>query len=81
MAKALGRRGGQARARRLPASERRRIASLGAAARVRSLEAARRIEHNLRYAATVSALRGETARVARLHEFDGRLPGLYPADT
>jgi hypothetical protein len=81
MAKVLGRRGGQARARRLDASERRRIASTGAAARARSLEAARRIEHNLRYAAAVSALRGDAPRVARLGEFNGRLPGLYPADT
>lgn len=81
MAKVLGRRGGQARARRLDASERRRIASLGAAARARSLEAARRIEQNFRYAEAVSALSGETARVARLREFDGRLPGPYPTDT
>jgi hypothetical protein len=77
-AAALGRRGGIARARRLSADERSQIASLGGLARRRSLEAARRIEHNLEYAATVVALRGHLRPVVRLHRVTGRLPGVYP---
>jgi hypothetical protein len=77
-AAALGRRGGLARARRLSADERSRIASLGGLARRRSLEAARRIEHNLEYAASVKALGGHARRVDRVHRVTGRLPGVYP---
>ena len=78
-AAALGRRGGIARARRLSADERRRIASLGGLARRRSLEAARRIERNLEYAAAVVALRGPVRPVQRVDRVTGRLPGVYPA--
>jgi hypothetical protein len=77
-AAALGRRGGIARARRLSADERSRIASLGGIARRRSLEAARRIEHNLEYAAAVVALAGQVRPVVRVHRVAGRLPGVYP---
>lgn len=77
-AAALGRRGGIARARRLSADERRRIASLGGLARRRSLEAAQRIEQTLEYAAAVVTLRGHVRPVARVHRVTDRLPGLYP---
>jgi hypothetical protein len=78
MARAMGRRGGQARARRLSAERRRQIASLGGRARHRSLLAARRIADNLRYAAAVLELRGGPPQVLRVKTFTGRLPGLYP---
>ena len=54
------------RAARLTAAQRSRIASLGAAARRRSLEAARRIADNFAYAAAVATLRSETRRVTRM---------------
>ena len=76
MAKALGRRGGRARARNLTADERRRIAAHGGAARRRSLEAERRLAANFAYAAMVRELRPPPA-VERMRSFSGRLPGLY----
>ena len=78
MARALGRRGGRARSRRLSAAEKKRVASLGAQARLRSLDAARRIADNFRYAAAVAEL-GERPAVRRVKAFAGPLPGLYPA--
>jgi hypothetical protein len=79
MARALGRKGGRARGRRLSPAERKRIASLGGKARVQSLLAARRIADNFRYAAAVEELRGQPAAVRRLSAFTGPLPGIYPA--
>lgn len=78
MAKALGRRGGLARARRLSTERRAEIASLGGEARARSLEAARRIAENFRYAAAAQELRGGTPIVEREGTFGGTLPGIYP---
>jgi hypothetical protein len=78
MARVMGRRGGQARARRLSAERRRQIASLGGHARQRSLLAARRITDSLRYAAAVLELGGGPPEVLRMKSFTGRLPGLYP---
>jgi hypothetical protein len=78
MARMMGRRGGQVRARRLSAERRRQIASLGGQARHRSMQAARRIVDNLRYAAAVLELRGGPPKVLRMRTFSGRLPGLYP---
>jgi hypothetical protein len=79
IARLLGRRGGEARARRLSSSERRRIASLGGTARVRSLQAALRITDNLNYAAAAEELRGPSRRVlTRMKTFAGPLPGIYP---
>lgn len=77
MARALGRRGGLARARRLTAERRREIAALGGAARRESLAAARQIASNFNYAKAVVALRGGATAVERVSEFDGPLPGLY----
>jgi hypothetical protein len=79
MAQALGRRGGRARARRLSAAEKKRIASLGGKARRQSLQAARRIADNLRYAAVLGDLRGQPTTVRRVRTFAGPLPGIYPA--
>ena len=75
MARALGRRGGMARARNLPADQRRRIAALGGAARRRSLEAARRVSANFVYAAIVRELR-PAPRIERMKSFSGPLPNL-----
>ena len=77
IAKALGRRGGQARARRLSAEERRRIAALGGAARRASFEIARRISDNFAYLTAVQTLRRHRSPT-RLSTFKGPLPGLYP---
>lgn len=77
VAAVLGRRGGRARARRLSRGEKRRIAALGGQARKRSLEAARRIVDNLRYAEAVDALRGAARRVRRVKTCEGPLPGIY----
>jgi hypothetical protein len=79
MARALGSKGGRARSARLSATEKRRIASLGGKARLRSFRATRRIVDNLRYAAAADELRGAAARVRRQPEFAGPLPGIYPA--
>lgn len=78
MAKALGRRGGQARSRRLSAADKKRIASLGGKARLQSLQAARRIADNFRYAAALGDLRGQPTAVRRLRTCAGKLPGIYP---
>ena len=77
MARVMGRRGGRARATRLSAERRRRIASLGGYARGRSLLVAKRIADNLRYAAAVLELQGGPPAVRRSKAFTGRLPGLY----
>ena len=66
------------RALRLSAGERRRIASPGGKARSTSLQAARRIAANLRYAALLQDLRGQSTEVRRLRAFEGPLPGIYP---
>lgn len=79
MARLLGRKGGLARGRRLSAAERTRIASLGAKARLQSLQAARRIADNFRYAAVIGDLRGQPRTVRRVRAFAGPLPGIYPA--
>jgi hypothetical protein len=77
MARALGRRGGRARARNTTADDRRRIAALGGAARRRSLELARRHADNFIYAAMVLELQPPPP-VERMRTFAGPLPGIYP---
>lgn len=77
MARAMGRRGGRARASRLSRERRRQIASLGGEARQRSLVATRRLVENLLYAEAVEELRGQAREVLRMKTFNGRLPGLY----
>ena len=78
MAQALGRRGGQARARRLSAEARQQIAALGGQARRRSLEVARRIADNFAYLQATEELRGPQPRPVRVSTCKGPLPGLYP---
>jgi hypothetical protein len=78
MARTLGARGGRARALRLTADRRRRIASLGGAARRESLAAARRIVDNFAYLEAVVTLQGGRPEVRRVSDVAGRLPGLYP---
>ena len=78
IAEALGRLGGQARAKRLMPAERRRIAALGGTARKRSLEVARRIADNFAYVSAMQALGGRRASPARVSTCKVRLPGLYP---
>jgi hypothetical protein len=77
MARALGRRGGRARAQNLPAAERQRIAALGGQARRRSLEMAMRLDANFAYVAAIDELRGPRPALDRMPSFDGPLPGLY----
>lgn len=78
MARLLGRRGGRARAKKLSAEERRRIAALGGQARRRSYEAARHIIDNFRYLDAVIELQGGPPHVVRMKAFKGPLPGIYP---
>ena len=78
IATAMGRRGGQARARRLSPDQRRRIAALGGAARRASLEVAQRIIDNFSYLTAVQALGGRRRNPARVSTCKGPLPGLYP---
>jgi len=79
MARALGRRGGLARAGRLSKAEKRRIAAVGAAARLRSLRMGRQIAANFSYLAAVRSL-SPHPRVERLRACHDRLPGLYRHD-
>ena len=60
-------------------ADKKRIASLGGKARLQSLQAARRIEDNFRYAAVLGELRRQPITVKRLSAFAGALPGIYPA--
>ena len=81
MARAMGRRGGLARARRLSVERRRQIASLGGQARrTRSLLLARRIADNLLYAAAIEELRGGPREIRRVRTFTGPLPGSTRTD-
>ena len=77
LARALGRRGGLSRARRLTPADRSRIASMGGHARRESLLAARRIANNFRYVAVAHELR-PAPPVTRLRTCRTRLPGIYP---
>jgi len=73
IARALGRRGGLARGKRLTGAQKARIASMGARARIESLRLARRITANFRYAEAARTLRG-APHVKRVSQFNGRLP-------
>lgn len=80
-ARVLGSLGGRARSARLSAVEKRRIAALGAEARLRSLRAARRIADNFRYVAAIDELGGRRPRVEHDRTFAGPLPGIYAGKT
>lgn len=77
MAKALGRRGGQVRAKRLSAETKKRIASLGGQARAESYLLRRRIAKNFHYVAAVRGLAGRSYQVRRVHNTKERLPGIH----
>ncbi len=77
MARFLGRRGGVSRAARLSADGKRRIAALGGTARAESFAIARRVEANLRYAATIAELQPGSVVVVRESRPKDRLPGIY----
>lgn len=79
MAARLGRRGGRIRARRLSAEDRKRIASLGGNARRISLVTAQRVASNFQYVASVRELAGRSTHLTRMSNFEGPLPGIYPA--
>ena len=76
LARALGRRGGLSRARRLTPADKSRIACMGGHARRESLEAARRIADNFKYLTVVRELR-PAPPVKRLRTCRARLPGIY----
>lgn len=76
LARALGRRGGLSRARRLTPADKSRIASLGGHARRQSLQAARRIADNFKYLSVVCEL-CPPLPVKRLRTCRARLPGIY----
>jgi hypothetical protein len=76
IARVLGRRGGLARSRRLSSGAKARIASQGGHARRESIQAARRIINNLRYAAAVRQLRPGTLDVISRSTASGRLPAV-----
>ena len=63
IAQTLGRLGGKARAKKLSANEKSRIASLGGLSRSISRNIERRILINLRYSETVTALRRAGSRI------------------
>jgi len=80
IARALGSKGGKARAKRLSPAEKQRIAALGGRARALSLHAARRVAENFRFAEAVAALQPRP-KVRRLRNFVGPLPGIRASQT
>lgn len=75
-AQALGRRGGLARAKRLSAEERRKIASLGGRTKDLSAKAGRRIETNFQYLKVVKELR-KTPKPKSSSRIDHPLPRIH----
>jgi hypothetical protein len=78
MARALGKRGGKARAARLLPLERARIAALGGHSRALSLHAARRIAENFRFVESVDVFQPRP-KIVRVRALTSRLPGIYAA--
>lgn len=78
MARALGSKGGKARARNLSPDEKRRIAALGGRSRALSFHAVRRVAENFRYVEAMNALQPRP-RVTRMRDFAGPLPGIHAA--
>lgn len=76
LAQALGSRGGHARAKRLSAEQRKKIASLGGQVKALSEKANDRIESNFCFARTMKLLRKvpKIKSVSRIHH---PLPGIY----
>lgn len=76
IAKKLGQRGGRARAKKLGAKERSRIASQGGEARAESYRAKRIIEENFAYLEFIESFLPKP-KVKRVSQVQGRLPGIY----
>ncbi len=76
LAKALGRRGGLARAKSLSAEQRKKIASLGGQVKALSAKAAQRIEKNFKYLKAVQGLR-KLPRSKSVSRVSQPLPGIY----
>lgn len=77
IAKALGRLGGLARAKRLTADHKKRIASSGGKSRATSLLATRRIVENFRYVEAMQALAPQSPQIKRVKTCKTTLPGHY----
>lgn len=77
IAKALGKRGGLARAKRLSADRKKTIASQGGKSRAQSLLAAKRLRANFEFLATVKILAGKSTAIKSVSNYKGPLPGHY----
>lgn len=77
IAKVLGQRGGRARAKRLSAEDKMKIAALGGQARAESFLLKRRIARNFDYVAALRELAGRSHKVKRVKNTRERLPGIY----
>jgi hypothetical protein len=76
MARALGSKGGKARAKRLAPAEKQRIAALGGRARALSIHAERRIAENFRYVEVIDALQPRPKAISQ-RRFAGSLPDIH----
>jgi hypothetical protein len=76
IAKALGKRGGQARAKRLSAERKKAIAAQGGRSRAESLQLKRCIEENFKYVAAIQELQGGPVKVKHVKTWKHRLPSL-----
>ncbi len=76
IAKALGRKGGLARARKLSAEQRKKIASKGGMVKALSAKANDRIESNFRFVETLKVLR-PSPKVKSVSKIKGPLPNIY----
>lgn len=79
IAKALGRRGGLARARRLSAERRQEIAALGGMVKALSAKAAQRIEKNFKYLEVVKQFQ-QAPKPKSVSRVSHPLPGIYAQD-
>ena len=77
IAKTLGRLGGLARAKRLSATHKKKIASQGGKARAESIRLKKCIEENFKYVAAIQELQGGPMKVKRVKTCTHRLPGHY----
>jgi hypothetical protein len=75
-AKELGRRGGKARAKKLSKGRRAHIASMGALARVESINIAKRIVENFLYWEAVCVL-APLPKIQSIKTTQKKLPGIY----
>ena len=80
LAKKLGQKGGQMRAKRLLPSHRRKIASLGGRSRSLSLRVKKHIVHNFHYLQAVKGL-SKSPKISRVSTLKTRLPGHYSIST